>query len=65
MKNQMALTDSSATRSESCESRHSQIIASSDVSGSEATNPPQPGERRAISDTAATIAPEMAALMSK
>ena len=64
-KNQKVLIDSSATRAGLCVSRNSQIIARSEVSGSDATNPPQPGYRRAISDTAATMAPESAALIRR
>ena len=46
-------------------SRHSHIIAIIDVSGSEATSPPQPGYRRAISATAAAMRPDRPALMTK
>src|SRR5437588_10593350 len=63
--NQKAPIDSSAMRAESPVSRDSHSIASNDVSGSEATSPPQPGYRRAISETAATMMPESAALMTR
>jgi hypothetical protein len=41
--NQIVLAESSATRPVSPVSRHSHSIASSDVSGSEATSPPHVG----------------------
>src|SRR3954452_13784731 len=64
-KNQKVLIASSATRCSSRVSRHNHSIARSEVSGSEATRPPQLGYRRAISETAATITPDNAALMKR
>jgi hypothetical protein len=46
-------------------SRHSQIIAISDVSGSEASRPPQPGFLRATSEIAAISKPDTAAFTSR
>lgn len=54
-----------ASRSGSAVSRHSHIMPRIEIRGSEATSAPTPGLRRAISDTAATIRPESAALMAK
>lgn len=54
---------SAATRWVSPASCHSQTSASREVSGSETMSAPSAGERRAVSLAAATMTPEMAALI--
>ena len=64
-KNQKADWASSATRSPSPVSRHSQTKVSSDTNGSETISPPIPGHRRATSEATAMTTPEIAALMRR
>ena len=46
-------------------SRHSQTIPRTEIKGREATNAPNPGLRFAISETAAMMMPDNAALMAR
>ena len=54
-----------AMRSTSAVSRHSQIIPSMEISGSEAISPPIAGLRLAISDTAMIMMPDRTDLMMR
>src|SRR5688572_15567837 len=54
-----------AMRSASLVSRHSQMIARIETSGSEAISPPMAGLRRATSDTTMTMRPDKKVLMTR
>jgi hypothetical protein len=63
--NQKVASAWAARRWTSWVSRQSHIMPRMETSGSEATSAPKPGLRRAISETAAMITPDSAALITR